>query len=98
MTACANDYNSFCLQCTGAEAIAVIGYLYTDSISNVEMENAAEVISLANLWQLPGTFCHCYLNPWMMHSLNVCYTGSAGPARYVLEQATVANQIGPVLS
>ena len=29
--------------------------------------------------------------------LDVCWTGSAGPARYVLEQSTVSNQFGPVL-
>ena len=30
--------------------------------------------------------------------LNVCWTGSAGPARYILEQSAVSNQFGPVLS
>lgn len=44
------------MQCSGAQAISVIGYLYTDSIAEVSMESAAETISLANLWQLPGDF------------------------------------------
>ena len=33
--------------------MAVIEYLYTGSLS-IDVSTAAEVISLANLWQLPG--------------------------------------------
>ncbi|KAL0025284.1 hypothetical protein WJX79_000539 [Trebouxia sp. C0005] len=40
-------------ECCGEQAAAVIGYLYTGSIE-VDVSTAAEVISLANLWQLPG--------------------------------------------
>ena len=45
--------HSCCLQCTCSQAVAVIEYLYTGSI-NTDVSTAAEVISLANLWQLPG--------------------------------------------
>ncbi|DBA76932.1 hypothetical protein WJX77_008986 [Trebouxia sp. C0004] len=40
-------------ECCGEQAVAVIGYLYTGSI-DVDVSTAAEVISLADLWQLPG--------------------------------------------
>lgn len=46
------------LQCTGELAKAVIGYLYLGRIT-VDASTAAEIISLANLWQLPGrTWLH----------------------------------------
>ena len=42
------------LQCSGELAAAVIGYLYTGRIK-ADASTAAEIISLANLWQLPGS-------------------------------------------
>lgn len=41
------------LQCSGELATAVIGYLYTGNIKS-DASTAAEIITLANLWQLPG--------------------------------------------
>lgn len=41
------------LQCSGELAAAVIGYLYTGQVE-ADASTAAEVMSLANLWQLPG--------------------------------------------
>lgn len=41
------------LQCSGELATAVIGYLYTGNIKS-DAGTAAEIIMLANLWQLPG--------------------------------------------
>ncbi len=43
------------LQCSGELAATVIGYLYTGHIE-ADVTTAAEIISLANLWQLPGSF------------------------------------------
>ncbi|KAL3162058.1 hypothetical protein ABBQ38_009122 [Trebouxia sp. C0009 RCD-2024] len=40
-------------ECSGELAAAVIGYLYTGLIE-ADASTAAEIISLANLWQLPG--------------------------------------------
>ena len=42
------------LQCSGELAAAVIGYLYTGRVK-ADASTAAEIISLANLWQLPGS-------------------------------------------
>ena len=42
------------LQCSGELAAEVIGYLYTGHIE-ADASTAAGIISLANLWQLPGT-------------------------------------------
>ena len=35
---------------------------------------------------------------WTSSFLNMCQTGSAGPARYVLEHPTASNHFGPVLA
>lgn len=62
------------LQCSGELAAAVIGYLYTGQIE-ADASTAAEIISLANLWQLPGMklLQHIPLPSGMNHTLSSCW-------------------------
>lgn len=64
------------------QAVAVIGYLYTGSIS-VDISTAAEVISLANLWQLPGVYSQKFI--WVKEQL--CANALSSPRLHMLQES-----------